>query len=355
MTVEIDKRGIGRQLRSLEIAFVRLRSAMDPDEAAVVFERVLSRCSIDGDRPDFGAMVTPRGPVTVVEEADRPEVWEWLDEVSAGLSAEGVSGSIGAASSAKAPQVFPEGRVPTAGLQFASEELPAPDDFRWPLSPAETRRMVAHAARWCELGGEQWLGLNFSFWLPGTSARDLAPAMAAAVASVDTSLVASRGQEGRWVATQGAEWGAQVVSSELTWVDRVDLCRQALLWEPQLLSWGIVGTTWHPLPGSMVDPVGPRLVASAEAFRLRTTLVRAVQGIQLLTGSHLARAHDLAAWKVTEVASDRFLVEARDLAPWFTGDKPHPDLYAQAIRDFGSMLITYETAAEFGVKTRDQA
>jgi hypothetical protein len=69
--------------------------------------------------------------------------------------------------------------------------------------------------------------------------------------------------------------------------------------------------------------------------------------IQILTSTHLERAHDLSSWNITEVSADRYLVTATDLEPWFTCDDkrrvafhqfPDRDLVAQARADFGDMI-----------------
>ena len=62
--------------------------------------------------------------------------------------------------------------------------------------------------------------------------------------------------------------------------------------------------------------------------------------IQLLTGAHLAHATNLDRWQVTEVAPDRYLVEATDLNPWFAQDTPDPHVLQQARDDFGDMILT---------------
>lgn len=351
MSVEVDRAGIRRQLRAYEVAFVRLRSSLDAAEAVVVFEDVLAGCRLEEDRPDFGAMVTPSGPVTMLEEIDRPAVWEWLDQVAAGLSAVGVAGSLAAAASAKYPEVFAEGRVPTAGVQFASLELPWQGAQQWSLSAAETTTLVSHAAAWCDLGGQQWLGLNGKFWLAGPDTRLLAATMAAAASSAQTDLVTVNGPEARNVATSWYDWGVQVVRSDRGWREQVDACRQVLLWQPDLVSWAVVGTASYPSLSHTLNscPIPPVKGVRITARGLRGTLVDTVQGIQLLTYIHLARAHDLSDWQVTQVTSDRYLVEARDLAPWFTGTVTDPDVYAKAAHDFGRMLITPQTADEFGI------
>lgn len=72
-------------------------------------------------------------------------------------------------------------------------------------------------------------------------------------------------------------------------------------------------------------------------------------GVQLLTGRHVAQAHDLSRWQVREVAEDRWLVTDRDLAVWFrpadpsavrSRQFPDPALRARARVDFGSMILT---------------
>jgi hypothetical protein len=77
-------------------------------------------------------------------------------------------------------------------------------------------------------------------------------------------------------------------------------------------------------------------------------------GVQLVTGRHLAHAHDLSRSHVTGVAEDRWLVAAHDLAAWFrplepsavrSRQFPDPALRARAREDFGAMILTRETAA----------
>ena len=62
-------------------------------------------------------------------------------------------------------------------------------------------------------------------------------------------------------------------------------------------------------------------------------------GVQILTASHLERAHDLSEWTVTEIAADRYLVQTPDLATWYADIAPPPDLYEKARADFGDMIL----------------
>ena len=175
--------------------------------------------------------------------------------------------------------------------------------------------------------------------------------MAAAATSTNADLVAATHMEGRKFATTWYDCAAQVVTSHFGWREQVDLCRQVLLWEPELVLWAIVGTSEYPSLGHTIArcPTAPVNPVHISAHGLRGTLVNAVQGIQLLTGTHVARAHDLSDWDVTQVSSDRYVVEAHDLTPWFTGDRTDPDVYDKAAHDFGRMLVTPETVEEFGI------
>lgn len=78
-------------------------------------------------------------------------------------------------------------------------------------------------------------------------------------------------------------------------------------------------------------------------------------GIQVLTDAHLERARDLSTnWEVTPVVPGRWLVQAKDLMPWFEtidedsaqyhGQYVDPHVLEQARYDFGDMVLTAEFA-----------
>ncbi len=78
--------------------------------------------------------------------------------------------------------------------------------------------------------------------------------------------------------------------------------------------------------------------------------------IQVLTDAHLDKAHDLSQrWDVTPITEGRWLVQAKDLTPWFNDiNELHAergwqyldqDLLEQARYDFGDMILTQEVAA----------
>ena len=61
---------------------------------------------------------------------------------------------------------------------------------------------------------------------------------------------------------------------------------------------------------------------------------------QVLTRSHLDKAHDLTHWTIEALPHQRYLVTTNDPEPWLTGHDPDPDLRSQARADFGDMLLT---------------
>ena len=80
-----------------------------------------------------------------------------------------------------------------------------------------------------------------------------------------------------------------------------------------------------------------------------------VHGVQLLTSQHLQHARDLSAWRVEQVAPDRWLVSARDLHPWYDVtdyvdwhgvQAGSPEFLVSARHDFGDMILTDEIAAD---------
>ena len=89
------------------------------------------------------------------------------------------------------------------------------------------------------------------------------------------------------------------------------------------------------------DQAAPISSHPLSGFRhLMSSRVFDAYGIQLLTDTHLAHAHDLSRWDVQTVAPGRHLVQARDLDPWYAADQPDPAVLEQARADFGDMILT---------------
>ncbi len=77
-------------------------------------------------------------------------------------------------------------------------------------------------------------------------------------------------------------------------------------------------------------------------------------GIQILTGKHLAKAHNLDDWNTTRLTDQPYLFQAKELGPGYGrplgySDQPDPELTAKARADFGDMVFTHDTATRLGI------
>lgn len=62
-------------------------------------------------------------------------------------------------------------------------------------------------------------------------------------------------------------------------------------------------------------------------------------GSQILTDTHLARAHDLSTWNITDLGGGKHLVEAADLAVWFVTPYVEQHVVDRARADFGDIIM----------------
>jgi hypothetical protein len=85
------------------------------------------------------------------------------------------------------------------------------------------------------------------------------------------------------------------------------------------------------------------LVGGSDYFlwsRFWDRIVPDAYGVQVLGPGHLERAGDLSAWVTTRLDGDRYLVEARDLGPWFDSPVSDPAIQAAARTDFAGLILT---------------
>jgi len=62
--------------------------------------------------------------------------------------------------------------------------------------------------------------------------------------------------------------------------------------------------------------------------------------ISIVTNAHLANAHDLSAWAITDIGDGKHLLEHPDPHVWFTNEGPDDRTLAVARADFGTMIVT---------------
>lgn len=90
---------------------------------------------------------------------------------------------------------------------------------------------------------------------------------------------------------------------------------------------------------------GPAAYIVAANGHLHERFVPDAHGVQVLTDAHLAHAHDLSDWNLTDLGHGRHLVQASDLSAWYENLTPDPGTLTKARHDFGDMILTEETIA----------
>jgi hypothetical protein len=139
----------------------------------------------------------------------------------------------------------------------------------------------------------------------------------------------------------------QLDDEGLGWKALVEQITQPLISHPDALDLAIVrprpawARSWRDI---RLPPLPPRVNENQVGANrhLWDRFVPDVHGIQLLTEAHLARAGNLDAWDVQRLTPGRYLVQAKDLRPWFAGEETDPDILTAARQDFHNMLLTYE-------------
>ena len=142
-------------------------------------------------------------------------------------------------------------------------------------------------------------------------------------------------------------WGQLVLQTDddqAGWQERIDSVRGAMTGLPEELDLAFIrqlpqpGFSWQVL----ADPSLPRLSASdlVRSRHLWNHYAPDVHGVQVLTDAHLARVGNLDDWVIETLAPGRYLVQASDLAAWYSSGSPDPDLLSAARRDFADMIFT---------------
>jgi hypothetical protein len=145
----------------------------------------------------------------------------------------------------------------------------------------------------------------------------------------------SEGQVVYQIEDQHHDWRARVEDLRQTMTqhpDQLDLAFIRLI-PRRAQSWGDLDSKHPPLP-----------FVIATAVRLNRHLwdryVPDAHGIQILTDAHVARAGNLDHWDVDELTPGRYLVQAKDLQPWYSGTDPDPETLTAARHDFADMILT---------------
>ena len=301
-----------------------------------------------------GVAPSPAGPVFVLEPAP-PQLWAWLDELARRLESRGLAGTLTAATPARYEPWF-SSRPPDAWVGAAAfyPGWHFHDTPRWAWDDQVGRDVPRQAAQWCSQDAER------AFFHAGVLCQvepaDLPSVISVATKHVGLTKAYGGGLEPKRVRsinfdTRGFA-GCLINNDTLSLTEQVEAVSDLFGWHPELMSHAFVRRFYSSAnPQFLGDefgtfPVSPAKWSSPRYTHLIDRLVLDAHAIQLLTTSHLERAHNLDAWTITPVAADRYLVAAPDLDAWLTGRTPDPDLLAQARHDFGKMIATPELLAE---------
>ncbi|MGI4896531.1 MAG: hypothetical protein ACRYF3_15605 [Janthinobacterium lividum] len=310
-----------------------------------------------------GIELSGRGVVINVDPPSGEELLSaWLQELADNLEVTGFTGELVAARQSPLPKAVADHSVLRLGA-FVSYRLLSPFRYRntaldgpprWDVDPQTTERACDQALTWTgEAGGDAWLQEGrLQVKLGAVEQVPLNAAVARSARGVLTRVALPLGRVRRasfW------PWGQalfQVEEPGSSWQETLAAATEPLRLLPSQVDLAFIGwsygwgRSWMDL-GSKV-PALP-YVAEAEVRNHRElweSFVPDVHGVQLLTAAHLAKAADLSAWEVEQVAAERYLVRARDLAPWYAQREADLDVVDQARRDFGAMILTSDFVAE---------
>jgi hypothetical protein len=333
-----------------------LTAEMLNELSAEVVQRMHGQSPANHTRAQEWLLTTEGWAGVVIGGRSLDEAVEWLDLFAAALG-RARSGRVRGGPRHRTWPGSDASFLPTAYLAYTTADLAklARDDRMrcWSVDPVTTRYLMEQTIEWCRRPGGQFHLGRGADWTVQPRGFDFAAAASEAlnhrilvtVACFETSPLR---------AALSAFWtmGLAVYRSAgagLSWQERVDRLRATLLWSPPRTDLAMI----RPGPGNSIawsesTIPWPHVTRSdvREARPLLASFVPDASGVQLLTRAHLDRATDLSNWVSTKLPGDRFLLEARDLEPWFASALPDPHAVDTARSDFGAMLLTPEAIVE---------
>lgn len=330
-------------MADVDVAIARANTALDRgDDVDVVWAA--------------SAMPSVKGPMINLDWVGSEEQnHEWLDVFAESMQTAGYTGTVTAAPQANLPQYvnsyFTHSR-PTAYLAYTlTDPLPPHGPPSWHVNNTTTAAICKAAVAWGAFAGAD-VYLSEGVAQVRVEKPDLSEELATAVWRswmARVAYLANKPTRSRVVTLYPNGQAAYQAGGDNTeWADDVGLVRHALLRAPESLDIGYVrrrngfGTSLMDLGG---DPYKLKYIEEVHVRYNRHLWAQYApdpNGIQVLTKSHLDKATNLSNWDVTALPGDRYLVQARELRPWFAHDVPDQEVIDAARTDFGAMLLTLE-------------
>jgi hypothetical protein len=300
---------------------------------------------------------SPFGPVIYLDKIGRRvDNRRWLSVFAHRLQKDGHSGVLDVAPRAGIPAFNRSAPGPAAYLAYRTDDQPAPTSWqpreRWGVDADTTVDFCRRLTGWATLPEAEVRldsGMSHVKIEDPDPCGQLIPAMALTY-SAGVSFIRRNPLHVRHAALS---WSGQVAvqteGQHLDWSTKVEALVEVLRWHPDKLDLAFIRLTrnWARSWMDLANGFTKLPHVSEGDVRSRRDLwqeyIPDAHGVQVLTDAHLARANNLDAWHVQALTPTRYLVQAKDLQPWYgTGTDPAADVLTAARDDFGDMLLTIE-------------
>lgn len=276
----------------------------------------------------------------------------WLDTFVGALRAAGLTGTVTVAPKQDHPSYGLANQIPphqlTAFVAYSLATTPV-EPFSWNVAPDVTGRICRHIVRAGDFpDAETYLFARRLTRMAPDAAADALPGILPRSSSAQLTFLRPappRVLEHRF--QLNGRVTRVVYDPMLAWRDRLAACIDLLTGLPDQTAVGLVEPARSYLSGwEAIGRGAYGLPATLAAhFRYHAALlpeyVPDARGVMVLTDAHLAKAHDLTGWTITDLGHGRHLVQHHDLAAWYADpDHPDPALLPQARADLGDMILT---------------
>lgn len=358
MSVEVSTASLLRMWRKSDDGefWVQFRTT-STDEAAL--ERALDTLDVDEDEGVVSRLTcrSPKGPLVLLDSVDSADdLIRWAEHLAELLQQAGETGSVHGVVAAPDPRWMrstPPEPAAFITMSYGAANLSQdPTGVRplWKPDGAATDTIAATIEQFVTPGGPKIVLRQGLFQFALSDHRDITDVLSTAIRSDDVQAgVICSNDPTKSARTAGVRVTGQVVLQIVggsdTWDQRITDLTQAMTAHPDLIDHAFIRTTyrfaedwskvglWEPLPGGTVTDF-------RYAQHLTVSHVLDVNGVQVLTDTHLEHIHNLDRWNVTDLGHSRHLVTAPDLAPWYAEPHPDPATLKQARHDFADILLT---------------
>jgi hypothetical protein len=346
-----DEQGLLLLKTKQKLTIEQLENAMPPDR---------------GENPTNGSWFqAPRGWMLFVEGMPH-EVDAWIERLASALAEHGIDGSLNGGSSASSPRwAMYVNRYPALSANFGFTAAPNWTHDAWSGHSEDLQQLIDLGIGWLTALDDPvrtLIDLTAAFWTspPATAKLLFSEATNRGVAYAYSYHEGDQ-QERKLSLSLPNKASITTHGEQLAWQSTVTELRDILLAAPldRLAQAHIAHLDWTAFLAE--GPHAGSEYYSSTAYRWHpeawTHFTLDPNGIQILSDTHLERANDLSEWETTKLDPHHYLVQARDLEPWYgtlrrREDPLDPELLNKARADFGDIILTHATAEALGLNTK---